>query len=121
MRVDTADARADKPRKGESPYQRAARREARKRSFGQRLANFVSDIQTGLIVALFLFAAGLGGLVGLRMMGYENEIVALKHLVSGTDCAVAGWLGMAPAGLEEPGYWMHLDLDKDGTTCEEPR
>ncbi len=120
MRIDTAEATDGRPqRSGESPYQKQARRDARKRSTAQAIANFVRDIQTGVIVALFLFAAGIGSLYGLRMMGYENELVALKHLAAGADCAIAEAIDMAPAKMDEPGYWMHLDEDKDGTTCEE--
>ncbi len=119
--------RVDKARSGEgrlampeaSPYRKQAAREARKRETARAVGAFFTDIQTGVIVALFMFAIGIISLYGLRMMGYENEMVALKHLAAGADCSVAEFVGLAPAKMDEPGYWMHLDVDKDGTTCEE--
>ena len=120
MRVETAKSGDGRGlRAGSSPYQKQAQRDARKRRSAQAVGNFFRDVQTGVIVALFLFAGGIGSLYGLRSMGYENEMVALKHLAAGTDCSIAKLVDMAPAGMDEPGSWMHLDADKDGTSCEE--
>ncbi len=120
MRIETSGS--DRRKSGgrpETPYQKEARRASQKRSAGRAIANFFRDLQAGLMVALFLFTFGLAALFGLRQMGYESEQVALKHIVAGTGCMVAEMLDMAPARMEEPGYWMHLDENKDGTTCNE--
>lgn len=79
----------------------------------------MKDIQTGVIVGLFVFAAAIFSLFGLRQMGFESDVVAFKHLVAGADCTVARFVELAPAGMEDPGYWMHLDADKDGVACED--
>lgn len=122
MRVDVSESNRRKPGgRTETPYQKQARRASQKRSTGRAIVNFFRDLQAGLLVSLFLFTLGLAALFGLRQMGYESELVAFKHIVAGTDCIVAEMLDMAPAKMEQPGYWMHLDADKDGTTCEEPR
>lgn len=122
MRIETSESGSRRHNgKVETPYQKEARRSSHRRSTGRAVANFIGDLQSGLVVALFLFTFGLAALFGLRQMGYESEVVALKHLAAGTDCIVAEMLDLAPAKMDEPGYWMHLDTDKDGTTCEEPR
>ena len=120
MRIEMSGSdRRNSGGRPETPYQKEARRASQKRSAGRALANFFRDLQAGLMIALFLFTFGLAALFGLRQMGYESEQVAFKHIVAGTGCMVAEMLDMAPARMEEPGYWMHLDADKDGTTCDE--
>lgn len=120
MRMETADS--DSARAGRealSSFQKRTSQKARRHRFAQAFISFMNDVQVGLVVAVVLFAVGVAALFGLRMMGFENEGVALRHIVAGTDCMIAEMVDLAPAKLDEPGYWMHLDTDKDGTSCEE--
>lgn len=120
MRMETAESEGARAGKDAlSAFQKNTSRKARRHRFAQSFINFMNDVQVGLVVAVVLFAVGLAALFGLRMMGYENEAVALRHIVAGTDCMIAELVDLAPARLDEPGYWMHLDADKDGTSCEE--
>ncbi len=102
-----------------SQIKRHIAREERKRRMARKTSNFFNDVKLGLVTACILFAATAGSLTGLRAMGFESELVAAKHLAAGADCHVAKLVKLAPAKMEQPGYWMHLDKDKDGTACEE--
>lgn len=107
-----------KPNNG---YQKNFKKKATRVSFGQAFRNFVSDLWAGAILAAVLFVAGMGALYGLRTLGFQSDVVALKHVVSAADCSIAYMVDMAPSKFDQPGYWMHLDADKDGTACEEGR
>jgi Excalibur calcium-binding domain len=42
----------------------------------------------------------------------------LRHIASAPNCDFARFVGLAPAGRGEPGYWKRHDRDRDGIACE---
>lgn len=44
--------------------------------------------------------------------------LTFAHYLSATGCQTATYLGVAPAGVGEPGYHSRLDDDEDGLACE---
>lgn len=45
-------------------------------------------------------------------------LTTARHFAAFPDCDSARYIGLAPARRGEPGYWPHLDRDKDGVACE---
>jgi Excalibur calcium-binding domain len=45
--------------------------------------------------------------------------LTLKHLAASPSCTAARMVGLAPARKGQPGYWGHLDADRDGIACED--
>lgn len=41
-----------------------------------------------------------------------------RHFLAWPSCRAARGVGLAPAFRDDPGYWFHLDADKDGIACE---
>ncbi|MCC7281661.1 MAG: excalibur calcium-binding domain-containing protein [Acetobacteraceae bacterium] len=44
--------------------------------------------------------------------------LALRHQLAARSCSAARAVSLAPARIGEPGYWPHLDADRDGIACE---
>jgi hypothetical protein len=42
----------------------------------------------------------------------------VKHYVAYPNCDAARAVGLAPAVVGQPGYWLHHDRDRDGIACE---
>jgi len=80
-------------------------------------ADFRSLCRSALIVAPLAVVGG--ALLGWASMNSPWPIIpTLKHLASYPGCDAARLLGVAPARSGEPGYWPHLDRDRDGVACE---
>jgi hypothetical protein len=41
-----------------------------------------------------------------------------RHQAAARSCDASRALGLAPAMRGQPGYWPHLDADRDGVACE---
>jgi hypothetical protein len=48
-------------------------------------------------------------------------VPTLKHLAAFPNCDAARLVGLAPAHMGQPGYWVHNDRDGDGIACERYR
>jgi ABC-type Fe3+ transport system permease subunit len=44
--------------------------------------------------------------------------MTVRHISAFPNCASARAVGLAPSKRGEPGYWSHLDADRDGNACE---
>ncbi|MCW5748536.1 MAG: excalibur calcium-binding domain-containing protein [Alphaproteobacteria bacterium] len=65
--------------------------------------------------------AGLGASVtcaGIMVFSPWPFTVTLRHIAAIRNCDAARAVGLAPARRGDPGYWPHLDRDKDGWACE---
>ena len=115
----TGDVEMDgNPPRGSVLSDKSRRKKAR-RSFRLAFQLFLIDVRLGLVVMCVLFAGVSAADFGLRQFGFESEWVAARHVAAAADCSVARVMKLAPSHMEQPGYWMHLDKDKDGTSCEE--
>jgi hypothetical protein len=70
--------------------------------------------------------ARYGAIVGTALLGVYvifaasswPPLTTARHFAAFPDCDSARYVGLAPARRGEPGYWSHLDRDKDGVACE---
>lgn len=44
--------------------------------------------------------------------------VTVRHYFARINCDTARRMDLAPARRGQPGYWDHLDYDRDGIACE---
>jgi hypothetical protein len=80
-------------------------------------AEFRRLSRAALIVAPLAVIAG--ALLGWASMSSRWPIIpTLQHFAAYPGCDAARLLGVAPARSGEPGYWPHLDRDRDGIACE---
>jgi hypothetical protein len=64
-------------------------------------------------------AAGAGALCAVLLIRSPWPVgTTLRHAFAGFNCASARGAGLAQARQGEPGYWSHLDADRDGIACE---
>jgi hypothetical protein len=64
-------------------------------------------------------AVGLGGVVlDVFLRSPWPVSVTLRHYQAARNCDTARAVGLAPASRGQPGYWTHLDADRDGIACE---
>jgi hypothetical protein len=68
-----------------------------------------------LITGLSIFAAPMA--VGIITSPWPIG-VTIRHYAARPNCDAARTVGLAPARRGQPGYWEHLDADKDGKSCE---
>ncbi len=100
---------------------RAIQRQMRQDAKQNRRRQPAEPFPFGQVVMTMLLCAGgaAGGLMlrddAARFGSYE---LAAKHEASIVSCEVVRKLELAPAAKGQPGYWAHLDVDKDGWACE---
>ncbi|HMA56930.1 MAG TPA: excalibur calcium-binding domain-containing protein [Pseudolabrys sp.] len=80
---------------------------------GPRLRRFFRQLSLSIVVAIcsfgfFWYLANSPWPIGLT----------LKHLAASPSCTAARMVGLAPSRIGRPGYWKHLDADRDGIACE---
>lgn len=71
--------------------------------------------------AFWLLCAGSTGLwIYLAILQFSPwpPGATLRHFWAMPNCGAARQVGLAPAHRGEPGYWRHLDRDRDGWACE---
>lgn len=45
-------------------------------------------------------------------------LTTVRHIAAVAGCDAARAVGLAPSMKGQPGYWRHLDRDRDGVACE---
>ncbi len=71
-----------------------------------------------LIMLTFFFAFLWGVKPGSEDPVQRDLDTEARHLYARASCDHARAVGLAPALRGAPGYWPHLDADKDGIACE---
>jgi Excalibur calcium-binding domain len=87
-----------------------------------RQRNRRTKIRTAIRVIATVSAVGaaFGLLVGVVTWKSPWPFMqTVKHYAAYWDCNSARAVGVAPARVGQPGYWPHLDRDKDGIACED--
>lgn len=101
---------------------KAVSKRGRLSAFGSWVARMVrgafEEIGRLLRVALIAGAVGAATGFGLIMLGYSDPVLGAKHFASAPHCAIAAYLGVDGARMQEPGYWRHHDTDLNGVACE---
>ena len=86
--------------------------EARLREYMPIWTDFAVD---GMLAVIILISACY---IGLSLASPFAPLDTLRHYAAYPNCNSARSVGLAPAGLGTPGYWEHLDPDRDGIACE---
>jgi hypothetical protein len=76
------------------------------------------SFKEGKNLALYGAAVGWFGVIALSSMATWTPSTVLMHLFAAPNCDAARLVGLAPAKTGQPGYWLHLDRDGDGISCE---
>ncbi|MBR1151919.1 excalibur calcium-binding domain-containing protein [Bradyrhizobium sp. JYMT SZCCT0428] len=102
-------------RPGPGPEKRVRDLQARFRavSAGQDRSIKLGWILAAVFVTFVALAAGWG-----LYSSPWPVTMTLRHIVAWPNCEFARLVGLAPARWGHPGYWKHLDRDRDGIACE---
>jgi hypothetical protein len=87
---------------------------------GRALGGLLSDVGLALVLAAIIFVLGAGWYFGIRLLGYQSDVLALKHFAAVAGCDVSRALGLPAVHMDDKGYWRHNDRDGDGWACEPP-
>ena len=72
------------------------------------------DIGSPLLVVALIAIAGVAALI---LTSPWPLGLTLRHLAAAPSCALARYVGLAPARHGQPGYWDWHDADMDGWSC----
>lgn len=78
---------------------------------------FDQTVSGPMLLALSVWAA-LALCVGVAIFDRSATTKKMRHFAAYPNCMSARAVGLAPARRGQPGYWPHLDRDRDGIACE---
>jgi hypothetical protein len=71
-----------------------------------------------LLWRMAVYGSLLAGPIYLVLASHFPPLIAAKHYASASGCIVADYLEMSGAQPGQPGYFPHLDHNKNGIACE---
>lgn len=63
------------------------------------------------------FLACVLGVLSIGAFSPWTVGMTVRHLIAATGCPAARLVKLAPAHINEPGYWPHLDPERTGISC----